>query len=102
MPIENKDNPKWKNSKGNDLLLKGLCDGSIPFFEGKDMPPKEVYALRPEFVEYGGYKNFPPYLQSARSMISNKNNHASSDLAAFTHACLHYPKAPRNYRGEPR
>jgi len=103
MPTEEKkdDKKEWKNSKGKELLLKGLRDGSIPL-DGKDMPPKEVYTLRPEFADYGGYKNFPSRLRSARKTIIEKNDRASSDLAAFTHDRLLYPEAPHNYRGEPR
>ena len=103
MPTEEKEDDKkeWKNSKGKELLLKGLRDGSIPL-DGKDMPPKEVYTLRPEFADYGGYKNFPSRLRSARKTIIEKNDRASSDLAAFTHDRLLYPEAPHNYRGEPR
>jgi len=90
----------WQNSEAKKLLLQDLRSGLITL--DTKMTPMEVYCQRPEFAEFGGYKNFPSRLRSARQQISSKNDRCVSDSDALAHDRRIYPKAATNYRGEPR
>jgi hypothetical protein len=63
------------------------------------MKPKEAYNLRPIFSQYGGYKNFPSRLRSARNQEIAKINRNASDEQAFAHDRNLFPIVACNARG---
>jgi hypothetical protein len=84
-------NKTWKDGcPGKNQLLEDLISGAIPL--DKDaMKPNEAYKLRPIFSEYGGYKNFPSRLRSARNQVNQKKSRNAFDEEACIHDRKLYP-----------
>ena len=99
MDEDNAATEQWKDGcPGKVQLVKDLRSGFIPL-DANAMKPKEAYNLRPIFSQYGGYKNFPSRLRSARNQEIAKINRNASDEEAFAHDRNLFPIVTRNAQG---
>jgi hypothetical protein len=85
------DEKKWKDGcPGKKQLVEDLLSGAIPL-DHNAMKPSEAYKVRPIFSDYGGYKNFPSRLRSARNQVSKKKDTNAFDEEACIHDRKLYP-----------
>eukprot|EP00978_Attheya_sp_CCMP212_P024733 scaffold78230_cov61-Attheya_sp.AAC.4 len=87
----------WAKSNEKKQLIRDLRSGHMHL----EVAPRVAFENRPEFLNLG-YKNWYGQLRSAKEYITDKNNRATSDSAAYAHDRNIYPKAATTYRGEPR
>jgi hypothetical protein len=87
---------KWQNSDAKKLLLQDILDGKVVV----SMMPKEVLAMRPEYVPYG--KNFGTNLCNIQKTIRENQAKANSDSAALAHDRCLFPPSANTSQGYPR
>jgi hypothetical protein len=71
----------WSQSEAKKLLEKDLLAGIVPL-NSSEMPPRVVYGLHAEFLEFP-YNNFCQNLLNLRKRFSQERVRAAFDSAAL-------------------
>lgn len=84
----------WGKSDARRLLLKDISEGVV----SDDMPPQDVYFMRPSYAAYD-YEKFEKRLNDVRKIVDASKGRADEDEEALAKYIEHHSVSTHSHKG---